>query len=479
MATFRKKIIALSVAVSIAAMPTAHAGLQEALNEMFVGNVTTPGVYESQTRGGFVGGSGTFRAPGRSFNLLSFDPPRLDAGCGGIDFFGGSFSFINADQLVALFRQIAANAIGVAFKRAINAISPDLGKLMDDFQNKLQELNSMMRNTCAIANQIVKKVTDPGPATEQVQESTRKTASADGTIGDMFQGFMDFFSKPGKNAKAKMDEGKCTDCGNVVWKALTDNEAERLFGAADTDQVGAREIIMSLIGTEVVAPGATENDPPEGRLFGHTLGLAQFRKGVQAGAASFQVLRCNGSNGRNGCLAPVATDFAFNGAEGYVRSMLYGTQTATTSQSGSIIDKIKNCTSGSDASVCGFTSAQKEFMAMSPSPVLALLRSLQHTPAAMDTLTAGIIGPIADQVTVAYGQAAISAARQAASNVKVRQPSFFIERIGTLEAELISLREQAQEAFDRIMRQNEYAAAIGKSNPALWVGVQGRRSAAK
>ncbi|MDN4704685.1 conjugal transfer protein TraH [Vibrio parahaemolyticus] len=43
-------------------------------------------------------------------NLVSFTPPSWKAGCGGVDMFGGSFSFINAEQLVTMMRAVAANA---------------------------------------------------------------------------------------------------------------------------------------------------------------------------------------------------------------------------------------------------------------------------------------------------------------------------------------------------------------------------------
>ena len=79
---------------------------------MFMSNATPPQAYSSQSRGGFVGGGISVRAPISNINLVAFDPPRLAAGCGGIDMYGGSFTFINSSQLAALFRQIAANAAG-------------------------------------------------------------------------------------------------------------------------------------------------------------------------------------------------------------------------------------------------------------------------------------------------------------------------------------------------------------------------------
>ncbi|MBU1664152.1 MAG: conjugal transfer protein TraH, partial [Gammaproteobacteria bacterium] len=153
-----RKLVAIVLVAAYSSAATA--GLQDALDGMFMATATTPAAYSSQTRGGFVGGGVGVRMPVRNINLVAFDPPRFSAGCGGIDLYGGSFSFINADQLTALFRQIAANAAGALFKIAIDSINPQLGKIMEDFQSKLQQLNSMFKNTCAIANQIV----NPSPA---------------------------------------------------------------------------------------------------------------------------------------------------------------------------------------------------------------------------------------------------------------------------------------------------------------------------
>jgi conjugative transfer pilus assembly protein TraH len=41
-------------------------------------------------------------------SLWHFVPPSFDAGCGGIDLFAGSFSFISAEQFQNLLRAIAA-----------------------------------------------------------------------------------------------------------------------------------------------------------------------------------------------------------------------------------------------------------------------------------------------------------------------------------------------------------------------------------
>jgi len=87
-----------------------------------------PAVYESQRplarvapiRRTFRG----VRSPINSINLVNLTAPEIRAGCGGIDLYGGSFTFINTDQFRQILRQIGANALGYAFKLALATTVP-------------------------------------------------------------------------------------------------------------------------------------------------------------------------------------------------------------------------------------------------------------------------------------------------------------------------------------------------------------------
>lgn len=59
---------------------------------------------------------GDTRAPVNAYQVVNLTPPTLRAGCGGIDAYGGSFTFINEEQFRQMLRQIGANALGYAFK---------------------------------------------------------------------------------------------------------------------------------------------------------------------------------------------------------------------------------------------------------------------------------------------------------------------------------------------------------------------------
>ena len=73
-------------------------------------NHTAPTAHLGQRRGVLTGGSVNARNRIMNESLWHFVPPSFDAGCGGIDLFAGSFSFISAEQFQNLLRAIAANA---------------------------------------------------------------------------------------------------------------------------------------------------------------------------------------------------------------------------------------------------------------------------------------------------------------------------------------------------------------------------------
>src|SRR5574337_1610945 len=91
-----------------------------------------------QRRGVITGGSMVARNRVMSANMVSFVPPSFSAGCGGIDLFSGSFSFINMNQFVDLMRAVAANAAGYAFQMAQGLVNDAASLLPGKVQNDMK-----------------------------------------------------------------------------------------------------------------------------------------------------------------------------------------------------------------------------------------------------------------------------------------------------------------------------------------------------
>jgi len=96
-----KKIISIVMAGVLIGSPFTISAkiLDTDLSKLFMSNVTGSGTFTNQQRTGVIGGSISLRTPISAVNLVAFDAPRFNAGCGGIDLSLGSFSFISADQL--------------------------------------------------------------------------------------------------------------------------------------------------------------------------------------------------------------------------------------------------------------------------------------------------------------------------------------------------------------------------------------------
>ena len=149
---------ALPVLVAAAALPVGvQANLSGQMDVMFdtLINVTDPTAHLGQRRGVLDGGSVVTRARIMNESLIQVVPPSLSAGCGGIDLFAGSFSFINADQFQDLLRAIAANAAGYAFEVALQNMCKTCADTMNYLQKVVQALNQGLGNSCQLAKGLV------------------------------------------------------------------------------------------------------------------------------------------------------------------------------------------------------------------------------------------------------------------------------------------------------------------------------------
>tara|TARA_E500000318_G_scaffold97952_1_gene98959 strand:+ start:406 stop:1788 length:1383 start_codon:yes stop_codon:yes gene_type:complete len=230
--------------------------MQDAFDSMTY--TSTPQIIESQRRGGFSAGRLTIKNKLMNESLINVRPPSFGAGCGGLDMYGGSFSFINGEQFVQLLRSVAANAKGYAFKLAISAMCETCDNIMETIQKKIQQLNQMTANSCQLAQGIVNDTVGAALGHKENDESLIGTMEG---FGDSFESFFnDTSSTPNQNAKSVAPEVvKKTITGNLTWRYLKQHNVANWFTEGDDQFLRA---IMSLVGTVVVAPEA-ENDSGE------------------------------------------------------------------------------------------------------------------------------------------------------------------------------------------------------------------------
>lgn len=113
-------------------------------------NFTSPGHFQSQSAGHYTGGSLAIRNKTKSVAPFNVNLPKINAGCGGIDAYFGSFSFITKDQLVGLAKRVGSAAPAYAFKLGMKTFAPQIENTMSQLQNWIQEMNTFLLEDCRL-----------------------------------------------------------------------------------------------------------------------------------------------------------------------------------------------------------------------------------------------------------------------------------------------------------------------------------------
>ncbi|MCZ0198736.1 conjugal transfer protein TraH [Escherichia coli] len=129
----RIKPLLVLCAALLTVTPAASADVNSDMNQFFnklgfASNTTQPGVWQGQAAGYAYGGSLYARTQVKNVQLISMTLPDINAGCGGIDAYLGSFSFINSEQLQRFVKQIMSNAAGYFFDLALQTTVDDKEK---------------------------------------------------------------------------------------------------------------------------------------------------------------------------------------------------------------------------------------------------------------------------------------------------------------------------------------------------------------
>ena len=353
----------VSAVLAVASIPFAHAGLQEKMDSMFgeMSNITNPGVFETQRRGVISGGSIYVRNPMMTTSLVDLQMPSWKAGCGGIDLFGGSFSFINADQFVQLLRTVAANAKGYAFQVALDIACPQCMTWINNLQAKIQELNNLSANSCQLANGIVNDVASAAIGKRYGDYSL--TGTMTGLYDDFFgaKNQVDGTDTPKVVAEKAPEQAKKL-YGNIVWDSLAKSKAKGwITGAGSEDEEYG--ILMATSGSIIIpAPEEDAVNPDTGTTINprHLPHKIEFKNLLDGG----QVVYYSCGNDPK-CMNPTEKRISVVGMVSRVHSLLTGD-----GHSVGVIQKFA-MTSGND-----FTQAEQNFMSNLPHAVGMMIRNL-------------------------------------------------------------------------------------------------------
>ncbi|MCL6587318.1 MAG: conjugal transfer protein TraH [Anoxybacillus sp.] len=153
-------IIIISIVLGLTFPVDAFGGIQNEIEDMFrkwgfKATTNEPGAYMAQSRGFIAGGSLNLRANYEPIELFSIRPPRIRAGCGGLDLYFGGVSFINKDQFVNMLKAIGQNALGYAFQIGLEAVCPTCLEQLKSLLNRIQGWQKMMTDSCQLAKSLV------------------------------------------------------------------------------------------------------------------------------------------------------------------------------------------------------------------------------------------------------------------------------------------------------------------------------------
>jgi conjugative transfer pilus assembly protein TraH len=272
-------------------------------------NVTGPTAFNGQAAGYYSGGSLWSRFPSKSINPVNVALPSARAGCGGIDLFAGSFSFINADEMVAMLKATANNAIGFAFQLAIDSISAQIGGVMKDMSQRAQQLNAFNMSSCEAAQQAIGEIwpaMDGASSTICQQVGTSKGFFSDAAASR--HGCTNKGEREGTIA-AGGAEAELVQSKNYTWYALMSKSATK-------PSESYAEFLMTMVGT-IIYDSTKVGDSMGGFRFIAPASWDMYQTLLDGSAtAPTQILQCDTTNDL-GCLNPrtatltVSADQAF------------------------------------------------------------------------------------------------------------------------------------------------------------------------
>lgn len=280
MAKRKNIVLVLSMALALGASTT-HASsvatnqsANDAFQNLLGASVQTysAGSFSAGARNVHTGGGARVRFATSNVQLISVTPPSYSAGCSGIDFTFGSFSYIDGSQIEQLIKNIMANSTGFVVQQGIRLFCPICADVLATMQDLAQMANSMSIDSCNAAQNLVQAGMDKLGIDGNSQQRTAKSMCSNEY--SQSSGSTDFFKamssgcenfkqsvnrltdwmngRPDKNSSA----AKYADLvGNKTWMVLTD------MGISST---AVKELFLTTNGYTKTRKGfAIENYEPQ------------------------------------------------------------------------------------------------------------------------------------------------------------------------------------------------------------------------
>jgi conjugative transfer pilus assembly protein TraH len=318
---------------------------------------------------------------------------------------------------------------------------------MTEFQTMLQNMNNLAKNSCSLAHLVI------APGERALADAT----DGDGAVGSSMKGIFSDLTAGLKSfnnnaAQYLKQQGEVNPrVGNQVAKAIVSSGSGAVLGViglanidGSSDDSGNpnslnNRVLLSLLGYEIAgipchtfnADGtedtsstqSTNNIPRVSCRGGATITLADFVTGGGAGSARpdypLHLYTCldptgtapssSGGFDRQICSQVKVDDFSYQGIEGWINGMLFGSPDDTTVDPSSIVGIINSQASAR------FSPAQMQFLHQASYPVIALLQKTSN-PEARKSMARRMRVGIRDCVAAQLGNALYRAAAAVGNN---------------------------------------------------------------
>ena len=453
------RFTAMATALSIALVPAKATFLDDFYSSSgTTTNVTPGGVYQGQSSSVIAGGGLSVRVPNRTFNPITFSPPSVSAGCGGIDLYLGAFGFPSGAEMTAFLRNVGQAAGGIAFSIALKALSPELDSTIADFSKRMQSMVSDFKNSCQAATKLVEGVTGKSiaelkkEACEWNRTNLNDDTKCETDSADAAKMKANAVKRAMQDPNAMLNPER-----NVVWRALNSVD----YGANLTDQ--EKQLIMSMTGSLIfIIDNPNDSAPPRvvklPPLGGDVENMIDAIKGVRGTTnASPLMYRCshkataapedNGLMALNNCMITTTANINIGG--GFLNK-LHTSKDA-------VISAIRSRTAlTASGSLLGHYS---DLNAASALPLLKVIQASATNKNSMmsDSLVDAFLEVTATEMTIRYLRFALSALNNGfatASNNALDQE--IMKEIHDRRKELVRrLHERETEMKSEITRLND------------------------
>jgi len=207
-----------------------------------------PSTFEGQQRG-YVGfGSVGVRYPVKSDYLFSIEPPRIRTGCGGIDIYLGSFSYLNPEYLVQKLERILQTAPAMAFNLALSTLCEKCQTILSTMEAIANAFNSLQLDECQASKALVAYTMNTltgGQNEKLANEADRATQVYKDMASNFWQGITDAFKS--NNYKSKTTVSDRQEGCNANARALIDFDGlnsfvQYIFAKKNWGSIGGLEL---------------------------------------------------------------------------------------------------------------------------------------------------------------------------------------------------------------------------------------------